>query len=78
MLCQSISEQVQAQETLVKALTQTYELARFRYEKGIDNYLSVLDAQRSMFAAQQGLISMRLAEQSSRWQLYSALGGGTQ
>lgn len=78
VLCQSISEQVQAQETLVKALTQTYELARFRYEKGIDNYLSVLDAQRSMFAAQQGLISMRLAEQSSRWQLYSALGGGTQ
>lgn len=75
-LCESIGVQVQAQEALVEAVTQAYDLARVRYETGIDNYLSVLDAQRSMFAAQQGLIVMKLAEHSSYWQLYSVLGGG--
>ena len=33
-----------------------------RYDKGIDSYLSVLDAQRSLYAAQQGLVSLHLAK----------------
>lgn len=72
----TIAEQTEAQGALVEALLKTYELAKFRYEKGIDNYLSVLDAQRSLFAAQQGLISLKLAERVSKLQLYAALGGG--
>jgi multidrug efflux system outer membrane protein len=75
-LCATIGEQLAAQKDLVEANEETYRLARFRYEKGIDNYLSVLDAQRSMFSAQQGLVSLKMAEHSSRLQLYAALGGG--
>ncbi|NLF60322.1 MAG: TolC family protein, partial [Lentisphaerae bacterium] len=77
-LCKNIGEQLNAQKDLVEASEATYRLARVRYEEGTDNYLSVLDAQRSMFSAQQGLISLKLAEHSSRLQLYAALGGGVQ
>ncbi|MEZ4551011.1 MAG: multidrug transporter, partial [Desulfobacterales bacterium] len=37
-----------------KRCFETYRLADKRYEKGIDSYLGVLDAQRSLYAAQQG------------------------
>ncbi|MDD3954433.1 MAG: efflux transporter outer membrane subunit [Lentisphaeria bacterium] len=77
-LCATIGEQLAAQKDLVEATAETYRLARFRYEKGIDNYLSVLDAQRTLFSAQQGLVSLKLAEHSSRLQLYAVLGGGAQ
>jgi outer membrane protein, multidrug efflux system len=36
----------------------------------------VLDAQRTLYAAQQSLITLRLAEQTNRINLYKALGGG--
>ncbi len=75
-LCRSIGDQLQAQKALVEALAETYRLAQFRFEKGVDSYLGVLDAQRSLFSAQQGLISLQLVEHSSQLQLYAALGGG--
>ena len=43
---------------------------------GADSALDVLSAQRSLYAAQQNLITLRLAEQSSRITLYKVLGGG--
>jgi len=36
----------------------------------------LLDAQRTLYAAQQALVSTRLAEQANRVNLYKALGGG--
>ena len=47
-----------------------------RYNKGIDSYLSVLDAQRSLYAAQQGLIALHLARLANQVTLYKVLGGG--
>ena len=47
-----------------------------RYDKGIDSYLGVLDAQRSLFAAQQGLVFLRLAKLANQVRLYAVLGGG--
>ena len=44
--------------------------------KGSDIYLNVLDAQRSLYSAQQGLISVRLAKLANQVQLYAVLGGG--
>jgi len=72
----TIDDQIAAQEALVKALQETYRLALMRYEKGIDNYLSVLDAQRSLYAAEQQLILLRLARHANRVRLYAVLGGG--
>ncbi|MHB8090305.1 MAG: efflux transporter outer membrane subunit [Syntrophales bacterium] len=68
--------QVKAQESLIKASQQTYRLAELRYQKGVDNYLPTLDAQRSLYAAESGLISLRLARVNALVSLYKALGGG--
>jgi multidrug efflux system outer membrane protein len=72
----TVDQQVQAQQSLVQAVAETYRLSNSRYDMGIDSYLSVLDAQRSLYAAQQALVTLRLAKLSSQVRLYSALGGG--
>ena len=72
----TVNQQIAAQQSLVNAFAETYRLSNARYSKGIDNYLSVLVAQRSLFAAQQGLIFLRLARVANLVTLYRALGGG--
>jgi len=74
----TVNQQVSAQQSLVHAATETHRLSVSRYDKGIDSYLTVLDAQRSMYAAQQGLVSLRLAKLANQVQLYAVLGGGWQ
>jgi multidrug efflux system outer membrane protein len=53
-----------------------YRLARLRYDNGVASYLDLLDAQRSLFAAQQGLVQARLGRLQNQVQLYRSLGGG--
>jgi outer membrane protein, multidrug efflux system len=72
-----INQRIAAQQSLFGALAETYRLSEARYTKGIDSYLSVLDAQRSLYSAQQGLIMLRLAQLNNLITLYKALGGGT-
>ena len=74
----TVDQQVAAQESLVNASSETYRLANSRYDKGIDSYLGVLDAQRSLFAAQQVLVFLRLEKLASQITLYTVLGGGWQ
>jgi len=71
----TVDQRVSAQQSLVNAVAETYRLSNKRYTQGIDSYLSVLDAQRSLYAAQQGLIGIRLAKLSSQVRLYTVLGG---
>lgn len=72
----TMEEQVNAQQAVVDAAAASYRLAETRFEKGIDSYLTLLDVQRSLYAAQQGLISLRLARLGNALQLYKVLGGG--
>jgi outer membrane protein, multidrug efflux system len=72
----TVNQQITAQQSLVDAVAETYRLSNMRYDKGIDSYLSVLDAQRSLYGAQQGLIALRLARLNNIVALYKALGGG--
>lgn len=72
----SIEEELQAQQSLVGATKETYRLSHARYEKGIDIFLNVLDAQRSLYAAEQGLIATHLIKLTNQVRLYAALGGG--
>jgi len=73
----TVDQQVSAQQSLVNAVAETYRLSNARYDKEIDSYLSVLDAQRSLYAAQQGLVSLRLAKLANQVRLYAVLGGGS-
>ncbi len=66
-----------AQQSLLNALVETYRLSEIRYKGGIDSYLSVLIAQRSLYAAQQQLVGVRLAQLSNMVALYRVLGGGS-
>lgn len=72
----TVDQQIAAQQSLVDAVAETYRLSNVRYEKGMDSYLSVLDAQRSLYGTQQGLIALRLARFTNLVNLYKALGGG--
>jgi multidrug efflux system outer membrane protein len=72
----TVDQQVEAQQSLVQAVAETLRLSNSRYNMGIDSYLSVLDAQRSLYAAQQGLVSLHLAKLANQVRLYAALGGG--
>ncbi|ABS62155.1 RND efflux system, outer membrane lipoprotein, NodT family [Parvibaculum lavamentivorans DS-1] len=68
--------QVAAQQALVDATDESYALAERRYRSGIDSFLTLLDAQRSLYAAEQELIRTRLARVSNTVNLYKVLGGG--
>jgi multidrug efflux system outer membrane protein len=74
----TVDEELAAQESLVRATAKTYRLSEARYLEGIDNYLGVLVAQRSLFAAQQGLVALNLIKRANQVRLYAVLGGGSQ
>ena len=69
-------DQVQARTRGLQANQQYYDLARSRYEQGVDSYLVLLDAQRSLYNARQAAVSVRLAQLVNQVNLYKALGGG--
>lgn len=75
VLRQTLTTQREAQERLVAALEETYRLSDARYKAGLDGYLGVLVAQRALFAAQQALVNVRLAEQANVVMLFKAMGG---
>lgn len=72
----TLADRIAAQSALLTATQRVYALSDARFKAGADNYLTVLDAQRSLYAAQQALLSLRLAEQVNRITLYKVLGGG--
>ena len=73
----TIDEQVAAQQSLTDATAETHKLSQARYDKGVDSYLQVLDAQRALYGSQQNLITARLARLANQVTLYRVLGGGT-
>jgi multidrug efflux system outer membrane protein len=74
----TLGQQVASQQRLVAQTQDALRLAEARFRQGVDDRLATLDAQRSLYGAQQGLINAQLAQQVNRVTLYKALGGGTQ
>jgi NodT family efflux transporter outer membrane factor (OMF) lipoprotein len=72
----TLGEQLQAQANVVEAESVRFRLSELRYNNGVSSYLDLLDAQRSLFTAQQALIQARLAQLQNQVLLYRALGGG--
>jgi multidrug efflux system outer membrane protein len=72
----TLDEQLEAQQALVNASAKAYQLADMRFRGGVDSYLSALDAQRTLYSAQQQLQSVRLMRLQNLVTLYKALGGG--
>lgn len=74
----TLGQQVASQQRLVTQTQDALRLAEARFRQGVDDRLATLDAQRTLYAAEQGLIAARLAQQVNRVTLYKALGGGAQ
>lgn len=72
----TIEDRISAQTRLVEAAAATERLTRARYDRGVDSYLALLDAQRTLYAARQSLLAAQLARATNRIELYRALGGG--
>ena len=72
----TLGEQLAALQSQADAEAERLRLTELRYRGGVASSLEFLDAQRSLFATQQALTQVRLAQQQNQVALYKALGGG--
>ena len=73
----TLGEQTEALHLQAQAEAARLQLSDLRYRNGVSSYLDLLDAQRSLFTAQQALVQVRLQQLQNQVTLYKALGGGT-
>jgi multidrug efflux system outer membrane protein len=74
----TLADRLDARMKMRAASLESFRLSDARYKGGIESYLSVLEAQRTLYLAEQELISVRLDDAASRVALYRSLGGGWQ
>jgi multidrug efflux system outer membrane protein len=69
-------DQARAQQQDVDSAGDYYHLATMRFKAGVDNYLTALDAERTLYSARQSLVTAREAQLQNLVTLYEDLGGG--
>jgi multidrug efflux system outer membrane protein len=72
----TLTQQLQAQQALLTAETDRSRLTQLRLDHGAASQLDWLDAQRSLFAAQQAMVQTRLTALQNQIALFKAVGGG--
>lgn len=72
----TITEQLSATRSLRDASQESYDISNVRYSIGVDSFMNVLDAQRTLFSSQQAFINSVLTRELNSIELYKALGGG--
>lgn len=72
----TLKQQYQAQQSQTQAEVERSRLTELRYRTGASSYLEVLDAQRSLFAAQQAELQLNAQVQQNLATFYRVLGGG--
>ncbi|MCY1490833.1 Cation efflux system protein CusC [compost metagenome] len=70
--------QLGEQREVLEQATLAFRLAEARYRAGADTLLTLLDAQRTLYAAQDEVAQFHLARLQASVGLYRALGGGWQ
>ncbi|HWM61814.1 MAG TPA: efflux transporter outer membrane subunit [Rhizomicrobium sp.] len=63
-------------EREVKAAREAFEISQLQYRQGAADLLTVLQAQQTLFSAEDQLVQIVLANRQSAIHLYEALGGG--
>jgi len=71
----TINDEIAARQRQQAATADTYVLTEARYRAGIDPFLTVLDAQRSYYAAQQQMVQTKLTAAQNIVALYQSIGG---
>ena len=72
----SLSEQLRAQTAQLDAERTRMQLMDLRFQHGAANSFDLLEAQRSLFAAQQALLQVQVSQLQNLVTLYKVLGGG--
>ncbi len=72
----TLADELRASQAQANAEATRLRLSDLRYRNGVSDYLVLLDAQRSLFTAQQAVVQARLSQLQSQVTLYRALGGG--
>lgn len=72
----TLDDQIRSEQLLVAASQGAYSLAEQRFKEGMDDSLTLLDAQRTLYGTQQSLVRTRLTRLNNLINLYKALGGG--
>jgi multidrug efflux system outer membrane protein len=73
----TINDEIAARARQQAATADTYTLTEARYRAGIDPFLTVLDAQRSYYSAQQQTVLTKLTAAQNLVTLYQSIGGDT-
>ena len=71
-----LGQQEELQDEVQTRARESLRLAEIRYRGGADDLLTVLDAQRTLFSAQDQLAQIQLSRLQAAVSLYKALGGG--
>lgn len=69
-------DRIAAQQDLIRATESAADLSRLRFDTGVENYLSVLDAERALYGARQNYIQQKAAQINAKIDLYRSVGGG--
>lgn len=72
----TLAGQRRALEAQANAEEARLRLAELRYRNGAASYLDVLDAERSLFAAQQAVVQVHAQQVQNQVTIYKVLGGG--
>lgn len=72
----SLDEQWRLKTTELEQASQAYKLAEIRYKAGAEDFMTVLDTQRSLSDVQNDLGLLKLQRLQATVSLYKALGGG--
>jgi len=74
----TMTAQLEAQASLRDSARIGYRLSEARFRAGVDAFLTTLDSQRTLYNAEQTLLSTRLTRAANMVELYRAMGGGLQ
>lgn len=72
----TIDDRLNATNRVVEAAADSNRLAQQRFREGIDSRLTLTDAERTLYGAQQAQIGVRLVRAINLINLYAATGGG--
>lgn len=72
---EQIEAQIASQTRVANADRERLRLAMRRYDKGVANYLELLDAQRSLFDSEQQLVQLKQLALTNSITLFKVLGG---
>lgn len=73
-----LDEQRQWQREELNQAQAAFNIAQSRYQAGAEDWLTVLETQRTLYAAQDSNVQLRLSRLQASIALYKALGGGWQ